>query len=124
MNVRFHLENYFQNGKIGDKIISNLLLDEPLEFDFNGTTYTIPAGFKSDGMSVPRFLWSVISPQIDAVTLEPSIIHDFLYSEKICTREEADEWYYEALLKNGYQRIKAKLVYAGIRLFGKSHWAE
>ena len=38
MNVRFHLENYFQNGKIGDKIISNLLLDEPLEFDFNGTT--------------------------------------------------------------------------------------
>ena len=30
---------------------------------------TVPEGFKSDGFSTPRFLWSTISPAIDQRTL-------------------------------------------------------
>ena len=99
-----------------------ICLDEPLAFELHGTAYTVPRGFRSDGMSVPRWLWGVISPQISAETLEPSIIHDYLYNAKICTREEADEWYYDALLENGYSPKKAKVVFRAVRIFGARHW--
>ena len=112
--IRFHLEKA-ADGK-------NIVLDEPLAFILDGRGYTVPTGFRSDGMSVPRWLWGVISPQISAETLEPSIIHDYLYSVKLCSREEADNWYYDALIKNGYSPKKAKVVFRAVRIFGARHW--
>ena len=114
--IKFHLEQA-ADGK-------EIVLDEPLAFTFCGTTYTVPAGFRSDGMSVPRWLWPVISPQITAQTLEPSIIHDYLYYIKVSTREEADQWYYLALIENGYSERKAKIVFRAVRLFGGRHWGQ
>ena len=83
---------------------------------------TIPEGFASDGMSVPRALWRWIGPKIDAKTIGPSLVHDWLYETKIMTRSEADGWYRRALMANGYPRGKAWAVWAGLRIFGWSHW--
>jgi len=48
----------------------------------------VPAGFVTDFASTPRALWSVIPPtgryQLAAV------VHDFLYWDQGCTREQAD----------------------------------
>lgn len=82
----------------------------------------IPAGFVSDGMSVPRFLWRILGATIDSKTLGPSIVHDWLYQTHILTKSEADGWYYAQLVDNGYGRTKALLVWLGLRLFGWSHW--
>lgn len=83
----------------------------------------IPRGFRSDGMSIPRFFWRWISPKIDARTVAPSIIHDWLYTSHLVTRAEADAWFREALWANGMSRMKANVVWLGVRLFGSSHWA-
>ena len=47
-----------------------LILKEPWDFTLpSGEVITIPVGTRSDGESIPRFLWRVLSPQIDFVTL-------------------------------------------------------
>lgn len=95
---------------------------EPVSFSINGKEYTVPVGFISDGMSIPRLYWRFLSPPINGVTLVPSIIHDWLYKNHICTRREADIWYYHALRFNGYPRWKAGLVFIGVRIGGYPHW--
>lgn len=99
-----------------------IVLVTPLKFTFKGTEYEIPAGYESDGMSVPKAFWSTISPKVNFKTLVPSVVHDYLYSEHLGTRKEADLWYREALIANGFSKIKSYLVYAGVRMFGSSHW--
>lgn len=87
-----------------------------------GIDSVMPAGFMSDGMSIPKFFWRWLSPKIAPVTLSPSIVHDWLYQSHVMTRKDADAWYRDALIANGYPKLKAYLCYAGLRLFGESHW--
>ena len=95
---------------------------EPLFFKIHDRTVIIPNGFISDGMSVPRILWRLLSPPIYGETLIPSIVHDWLYCECYCSRKEADLYYYHGLLDNGYPKWKSILTYIGVRLFGASHY--
>lgn len=87
-----------------------------------GIDAIMPAGFKSDGMSVPRFFWRFISPKIEGRTAGPSIIHDWLYASHRLTRKEADNWLRQALVNNGMTARKAAMVYYAVRVFGFSHW--
>ena len=97
---------------------------EETRFFFCGDIYTVPKGFASDGASVPRFLWRLLSPKIDPVTLTPSVVHDYLYAFAIGTRAEADYWYCGALVDNGYPPWKAFLTLIGVRLFGGRHYGD
>lgn len=48
--------------------------------DYTGYTgFTVPAGYITDGASVPRFLQNIFSPT--GKLFEPSIIHDYIISE-------------------------------------------
>ena len=102
----------------------NIVLVTTHETDLSpyGIQTTIPAGFRSDGMSVPRFFWRWIGPPVDWRTLGPSVAHDWLYQFRFLTRVEADAWYRSRLVENGYPAIKAWAAWAGIRLFGGGHW--
>lgn len=106
-----------ENGKL----IKTL---EDIPFTLNGKDYVVPRGFTSNGCSVPRFLWSLLSPAIDNTTIKASCVHDYLYQKGICTRLEADEFYKAQLLKNGFPNWKANLVYVGVRAGGYSHWLQ
>ena len=102
----------------GDKIV----LVTPLKFTFKGVEYIIPAGWESDGMSVPRFFWRTLSPKINGKTLVPSLIHDFMYENHIGTRAEADAFYKANLIEKGFGKIKSWLVWCGVRIGGWSHY--
>ena len=84
----------------------------------------VPKGFCSDGCSVPRFLWSSVSPNIDPRTLAAAILHDYLYRTDIdgWTRKEADEAFYDICRADGLSWYKAQKAYWGVRLFGASSW--
>ena len=85
----------------------------------------VPAGYVSDGASVPRCLWKILSPQICDTTLGPSIGHDWLYDTHKrygLSRRECDLWYHGALYDNGYPGWKCDLTYIGVRLGGWTHW--
>jgi hypothetical protein len=57
----------------------------------DGKIIKIPAGYEYDMASVPRFLWSFISPFNDG--LFGTLIHDYLYVNKIGTVKQADKEY-------------------------------
>ena len=91
-------------------------------FNFKDKTIRIPAGYRSDGASVPRIFWGLLSPPIDPITLEPSVAHDFLYDIKIAPRREIDYWYIMELSNNGYPDWKCILTLIGIRAGGRMHY--
>ena len=100
------------------------LLLEGITFDWEKKPFTVPAGFTSDGASVPRFLWDSVSPRVDPATLSGAIGHDFLYrtAPPGWTRKMADDFFYDCIRLHGLSWWKAQKAYWGVRLFGSSSW--
>lgn len=98
-------------------------LIEPFTVVIGNEKITVPAGFVTDGASVPRPLWSICAPMGGSFG-EAAIIHDFLYSKySTCTnRKIADRIFYKIGRHRGANLIQAKLVYIAVRIFGSSHW--
>ena len=86
----------------------------------------IPAGFESDGASVPRFFWSIVFPPDDDRALYAAIVHDFVYRTHPYgwTRKDADEAFREFLIRGGVPESRARRAYWGVRLFGGWAWDE
>lgn len=107
-----------------DKSGNVLTLLEDLHVTWCGKALTIPAGFESDGCSVPRILWGFLSPNIDPRTIRAAITHDYIYRNTPVgwTRLEADELFYDFMVEDGFAEFKAGTAYYGVRIFGGSSW--
>jgi hypothetical protein len=81
----------------------------------------VPAGFVTDFASVPRI--PIAYELCGAKANEASVVHDYLYSNgKLCTRAQADAVFKEAMLLSGVPKWRANIMWAGVRLFGGSHF--
>lgn len=97
------------------ELIENLEYQHKENFKF-----IIPKGFKTDLASIPRLFWSIVAP-IGKHSLA-AILHDFLYSEGFklgISRKEADQIFYEAMLKSHVAKITAFILWFFVRIFGK-----
>lgn len=83
-------------------------------------TITVPSGFVTDGASIPRIFWNILSPFGDY--FGPAVVHDFLYSvhNTEFDRGEADYIFIEAMTAAGVSWHKRTLIYSAVRCFG---WA-
>ena len=99
-------------------------LTRDMKYRWYGVTFTGPAGFECDGASVPRFLWSSVSPKIDNRTLAGSIAHDYIYRTRPenWTKEAADSMFYDIIREDGLSWWKAQKAYWGVKLFGGYAW--
>lgn len=81
---------------------------------------TVPAGFVTDFASVPRMFWSVLPPagkyQLAAV------VHDFLYWDQGCTREQADALLRAAMIESQVEPVKREIIYEAVRRGGQNAW--
>ncbi len=93
---------------------------EPLVYDDG---FVVPAGFVSDGCSMPRLLWSALGHPFFHRFLREAIRHDYLYKTQITTRLEADRWFRAALAKP-WLRIRRHLIYIGVRAGGWYAWRQ
>lgn len=85
--------------------------------------YTIPAGFESNGFTIPTLLKPLFS-NFD-VGVENAIAHDFLYSELRTFemyRRDADMAFYSGLRNSNLETWKAKAFYIAVIIFGGSKW--
>jgi hypothetical protein len=80
----------------------------------------IPAGFETDGASVPRFLWWFASPT--GKLFEASIIHDWHYQNAINTKKAADAAFFITARKFGVGYLKARTAWLAVRLFGRGSY--
>ena len=95
-----------------------------LREDLSCAGLTIPAGFASDGASVPRFFWRLVFPPGDHKALKAAFVHDFLYRTHPAgwTREVADLLFLKLLIEEGMPKFRAALAWIGVRLFGGAAW--
>lgn len=84
------------------------------------TIYTVPAGFKTNFASVPRLL-QIFFKKKDVYSAA-SVLHDYLYTAKIVSKEDADMMLKEGMLVLGSSKVSAYLFWLAVHLFGKAAW--
>lgn len=88
----------------------------------SGNWLIVPAGFDSDGASVPRPLWSILPPWGSKAS-KAALVHDYLlvrlYSGRpwpgFEKRKAIDDEFLIAMKAIGVDPILARLVHAGVR---------
>jgi len=108
--------------RVGRPTVTQLVPDPPLFMVAHPLRYetpdrrhsiVVPVGFVTDLASIPKPLWWWQSPHEG--TLAPAILHDYLYWEQSCTKDEADAVMYLAMHDIGLAGLRAEAVYRGIR---------
>lgn len=89
-----------------------------LYLDPRGRMWTVPAGFITDGASIPAILWSLIGSPFTGDYRLPAIFHDCAYCTAGVRRGEADRMFYDAMREAGVSGLKAALMYAAVRIGG------
>lgn len=87
-----------------------------------GELITVPAGFVTDFASVPWYAQSVIS--VLGKHSVPAVVHDFLYWEQACTREQSDNILAEAMKEYDSPWYQISTVYWSVRAGAGSAWNE
>jgi len=92
------------------------LLKQPLQYESSKYgNYTIPTNFCTDFASVPNLLQWWIKPQ--GLHSKPSVLHDYLYSERKFSKFKADFIFLEAMKECGVN-YKRYVMFIGVFLFG------
>ncbi len=79
-------------------------------------------GLITDGASIPKILWSFVGSPFSGKYVEAAIIHDALYDSCTVSRKEADQIFYEIMISQNVNKIKAKIMYLGVRIGGRNHF--
>lgn len=85
-----------------------------------GKTIVVPKGFVTDLASVPRKLWSLLSP-IDSY-MTAAILHDYLYWDQRCGQDEADIILNVAMKSYGVSSDKRHAIFDGVHFAGKQSY--
>lgn len=91
----------------------------------DGMGFTVPAGYVTDGASIPRLLWRLCGHPMTTRRFPIAVFHDWLYDEGAAlglTRQQVDEIYRDGLIALGYGKWAANAEYYALRLCGGSHW--
>jgi len=105
---------------------------DDFDYEINGTKFVIPAGFKFDGASIPKFLHTFLSPV--GVLLIGGLVHDYAYKYQtllmlnkkdtmgVISQKRADEIFRDINIEvNGFYLMNY-LAYWSLRLGGFMAW--
>lgn len=103
-----------------------------LQSDYCCKGFTVPAGYRCDGASIPRFAWTMTGLLPDGLHRAAALVHDYLYSEGGSTirygapftysRRQADKIFREILTELHLIKWHIAVLYIGVRLGGFLHW--
>ena len=117
------LEVRFFSSKSGDgHPVELVLLLKPFGYrDASGVEWHVPAGFISDGASIPDWLWALLGGPYSGPYRDAAVIHDYYCREKTRSWEVVHRVFLEAALTRGTAEVLANTMYAGI-LLGGPRW--
>ena len=98
--------------------------------EYDGVVYTVPAGFVTDGATIPRWLWPMFGTPTDIPRLYVALLHDYLYTigptmdpnPRGPMRKQADQIYRDFNIQLGEPKVRTNVEYRFIRWFGGKHW--
>ena len=113
----FDHKPYVKHGEIqrGEVVLQGSLL-----WDHDDEKTLVPDGFVSDLASFPwcvLFLFKLLGKHQRA-----AILHDWLYRNKIKTKEWCDEQFNLAMAQDGVKKWRRKLMIAGLKAGGHKAW--
>lgn len=80
----------------------------------------IKALFRTDLGSVPRLFWNIVPPEGPAT--KGYVPHDWLYTTKLCTRAQADDFLLRSMAQEGVGYIERYTIYWALRAGGWTAW--
>lgn len=93
----------------------------PVRFrDADGTTYTIPDGFVSDGASIPQQAWSFVGGPLSGRYRRAAVLHDYLLRSTIVSVDQAHAVFLRAMRADGCTAEQADLFYHAV--VGATWW--
>jgi hypothetical protein len=85
--------------------------------DPQGTMWIVPKGERTDGASIPKPLWSFFGGPWDGKYRRAAVIHDYFFETKRYESAAVHRVFYEAMLTDGVDPLKAKLMYWAVLRF-------
>lgn len=96
-------------------------LTAPLKYMHNGTLITVPEGFHTDFASIKGTLITIFG-RPSGTSVEPAVVHDFLYSKLSnhysYSREGSDKCFLDAMTCVEVSWFRRHGMYHGVRIFG------
>lgn len=114
--MRFVTDPDFRRGPRG-----NLRLVTSLDAIADGRRLHVPAGFLTDGASIPPLMWPVVGHPYSPSSLRAAILHDWL-----CRNPDAHAMpspavhrlFYASLRADGVAWLRAWAMWLAVRVFG------
>lgn len=91
--------------------------------DSDGKYWRVPAGYVTDGASIPDWLQPIVGDPFDEDHLGAAIVHDYFCDVRRRTWRETHEVFYEALRSNNVSVVKSNAMYFAVERFGP-RWVE
>jgi hypothetical protein len=99
------------------------LLERIRYIDPEGTAWTVPAGFRTDGASIPQLAWSVIGAPFNGPYLDAAIVHDFGCERHPTSWQNVHRLFYLGMRAKQLDLLRSKIMYAAVYHFGP-RWPE
>ena len=104
------------------------ILTKPLVVETSLGEFTVPAGFTTDFVSVPKHLRSVVGQVGRAV--KPAVFHDYCYvyaptlpgTNERMSKLQAEDLFKELMTETGVSPWKRWLIHRAVLWFGHSAW--
>jgi hypothetical protein len=87
----------------------------------SGDKITVPYGFTTDFASTPSILWGLMGGPWGRHG-NAAVIHDYLYWSRARPRPDADRVFHEGMRIMGVGRIRARMMWSAVRVFGVLAW--
>jgi Protein of unknown function (DUF1353) len=89
--------------------------------DRRGVHWDAPAGYVTNGASIPPSLWAIVGGPFDGPYRDAAVLHDYYCESKTRSSDDTHRMYYEAAIARGTSENIASTMYAGI-VFGGPTW--
>lgn len=86
-----------------------------------GKHWDVPAGYVTNGASVPWGLWNIVGGPYDGPYRDAAVLHDYFCEAKTRPWEEVHKMFYDAARARGVSESLASTMYAALR-FGGPRW--
>jgi hypothetical protein len=119
--MMFEFRNFLQVSPFADG--TYWFLTSPLVYEIGdtGIAVTVPKGFVTDFTSIPRPFWSFL-PKWGSYG-PPAVVHDFLYWDQKCSREQADKLFLAAMKESDVGSFREYLIHKAVRWGGSFSWS-
>ena len=107
---------------MGDKLIIVPMNDGTGRYYLYDDYKDVPAGFITDGASIPRFFWRFIGHPFEGEYIGVYVEHDHDYAVGKISRNVAEKKLLDGLKAKGIGYCKRYAIYWAVRLFGASHY--